>query len=159
VVTGGRDAAELARLIPGALDLTGKTSLRQLVALLERSDLVIANDSGPMHIAAALGRPLVTMFGPTNPSRTGPWGREDSVVHVEIPCSPCYSRRCSHTSCMKWLTVEAVMTVAEKQLAISSPLPVLGERARESGPRVLAPSLRSAKAPHPDPLPEYGARE
>ena len=70
---------------------------------------MIANDSGPMHIAAALGRPLVTMFGPTNPARTGPWRRDDSVVRLDIICSPCYSRRCSHQSCLRWLGPEDVL--------------------------------------------------
>jgi ADP-heptose:LPS heptosyltransferase len=108
--------AEIASQVSDATNLVGKTNLRELVALLERADLVIANDSGPMHIAAALGRPLVTMFGPTNPNRTGPYGRLDSVVRVEIPCSPCYSRKCSHVSCMRWLDVEHVLRVAEEQV-------------------------------------------
>jgi|SRR5690349_8120778 len=128
VVAGSRREADLASQIPGAINLAGQTNLRHLVALLERADLVIANDSGPMHIAAALGRPLVTMFGPTNPVRTGPWNRDDSVVRVAIPCSPCYSRRCSHTSCMKWLTTSAVLDVVEQQLRASgdASIPVHG---------------------------------
>jgi heptosyltransferase-2 len=117
VVCGGGDAVELARSIIGAQDLTGRTNLRELVALLQRADLVIANDSGPMHIAAALGRPLVTMFGPTNPMRTGPYGRLDSVVRIDIECSPCYSRRCSHQSCLRWLRVNDVLDVAARQLS------------------------------------------
>ena len=117
VIAGGPDVAEIASQIPRAINLIGKTSnLRQLVALLERADLVIANDSGPMHIAAALNRPLVTMFGPTNPLRTGPYGRLDSVVRLDIACSPCYSRRCSHQSCLRWLHAEHVLAVAEQQL-------------------------------------------
>jgi lipopolysaccharide heptosyltransferase I len=116
VVAGGPDALEAARLMPNAINLVGKTSLRQLVALFERAALVIANDTGPMHIAAALGRPLVTPYGPTNPVRTGPFGRMDTVARVDIPCSPCYSRTCSHQSCMKWLKVEAVLKLAEAQL-------------------------------------------
>ncbi|MBC8105160.1 MAG: lipopolysaccharide heptosyltransferase I [Anaerolineae bacterium] len=116
VVAGGSDAAELAPRINGALDLTSRTNLKQLVALLAGAELVIANDSGPMHIAAALGRPLVTMFGPTNPMRTGPWGHDDSVVNVDIQCSPCYSRKCSHISCMKWLGPEAVLRIAHEQI-------------------------------------------
>ena len=117
VVAGGPDAAEAARRIAGATDLTGRTSLRQLVALLRGAGLVIANDSGPMHIAAALGRPLVVVFGPTNPVRTGPFGRDDCVVRLDMPCSPCYSRRCSHTSCLGWLEAEAVLDRARDQLA------------------------------------------
>ena len=116
VVSGGPDVAGLAARIPGAVDLAGRTNLRQLVALLERAALVIANDSGPMHIAAALGRPLVTPYGPTNPVRTGPYARESSVVRLDIPCSPCYSRRCSHQSCLQWLTIDPVLELAEKQM-------------------------------------------
>jgi lipopolysaccharide heptosyltransferase I len=119
IVAGGADVAGIAGLIPRATNLVGKTTnLRQLVALLDRADLVIANDSGPMHIAAALGRPLVTVFGPTNPRRTGPYGRLDSVVRLDIPCSPCYSRRCSHQSCLRWLQTEHVLEIAERQLRL-----------------------------------------
>jgi heptosyltransferase-1 len=117
IVAGGPDTIELGKSIPGALSLAGRTNLPQLVALLEKSCLVIANDSGPMHIAAALGKPLVTIFGPTNPIRTGPYGRPESVVRVDIPCSPCYSRHCSHTSCLRWLGIEPVLATAAEQLA------------------------------------------
>ncbi|MGA2498414.1 MAG: lipopolysaccharide heptosyltransferase I [Tepidisphaeraceae bacterium] len=116
VVAGAADAAGLAPRIQPHFDVTGKTRLRQLVALLERASLVIANDSGPMHIAAALGRPLVCVFGPTNPVRTGPFGRNDSVVRVTIPCAPCYSRTCSHRSCLEWLEIEPVLRAAERQI-------------------------------------------
>jgi ADP-heptose:LPS heptosyltransferase len=107
----------MASLAPSAVNLVGKTDLRQLVALLERAALVIANDSGPTHIAAALGRPLVTPYGPTNPVRTGPHGRDDSVIRLDIACSPCYSRKCSHTSCLNWLGIDPVLTLAERQFA------------------------------------------
>ncbi len=116
IIAGGVDVEELAVRIPEARNLVGKTNLRQLVALLDRADLVVANDSGPMHIAAALGRPLVTMYGPTNPVRTGPYGRDDAVLRLDIPCSPCYARRCSHQSCLQWLGIEPVLELAEKQL-------------------------------------------
>ena len=116
VVAGGPDTTEMARHIPGAIDVTGKTSLRQLTALLEGAALVVANDSGPMHIAAALGRPLVTPFGPTNPVRTGPYGRMDSVIRLDIACSPCYSRSCSHRSCLQFLDVAPVLELADEQM-------------------------------------------
>lgn len=115
-IAGGTDAVPLARSVPHALDLTGRTSLPQLVELLRRASLVIANDSGPMHIACALGRPLVTIFGPTNPTRTGPYARPDTVIRLNIACSPCYSRTCSHTSCMNWLTPDAVVKQAADAL-------------------------------------------
>jgi lipopolysaccharide heptosyltransferase I len=138
VVAGGADAAELAKRIDGAIDLTRRTNLKQLVALLAGADLVVANDSGPMHIAAALGRPMVTMFGPTNPNRTGPWGREDSVVRVDIQCSPCYSRRCSHISCMKWLGGEAVLRIAHEQIG----------KHQSSRGTLFQPVLASSKEKH-----------
>jgi len=116
VVSGGPADVSLASAIPGALNLAGKTNLRQLVALLERASLVIANDTGGMHIASALNRPLVTMFGPTSPIQTGPYNRLDTVVQLDIPCSPCFSRHCSHQSCMKQLTIEPVLDLAERQL-------------------------------------------
>lgn len=120
VLAGSTDAAGIAEQImasqpPGArmVNAVGRTSLTQLVALIDRASLVIANDSGPMHIAAALNKPLITLFGPTNPIRTGPYGRPETVLRVDIACSPCYSRRCSHTSCMKWISPEAVMDQAK----------------------------------------------
>jgi lipopolysaccharide heptosyltransferase I len=116
ILAGSQDAQELAPQLPGAINLAGKTNLRQSVALLERARLVIANDTGPMHIAAALGRPLVTMFGPTSPIQTGPYQRLDSVLQLDIPCSPCFSRSCSHQSCLKQLTIQPVLELAECQL-------------------------------------------
>ena len=117
VVAGGPGDSPLAAQMPGVLDLTGRTNLRQLVALLEGASVVIANDSGPMHIASALGRPLVTPYGPTSPVRTGPYRRLDTVVRLDIPCSPCFSRRCSHQSCLQWLPPEAVLREVGLQLA------------------------------------------
>jgi lipopolysaccharide heptosyltransferase I len=122
-VAGGRDVEELAVRMPEATNLVGRTNLRQLVALLDRAALVVANDSGPMHIAAALGRPLVTMYGPTNPVRTGPYGRPDTVLRLDIPCSPCYARRCSHQSCLQWLGIEPVLELAREQMGRAAESP------------------------------------
>jgi ADP-heptose:LPS heptosyltransferase len=116
ILAGGADAAAMAKDLPGAINLAGRTTLKQLTALLERADLVVANDSGPMHIAAALGRPLVTPFGPTNPIRTGPYQRLNSVIRLDIPCSPCYSRHCSHQSCLRYLKSEDVLKLAQEQM-------------------------------------------
>jgi len=110
VVAGTRDAPMLS----GAVDLRGRTTLKQLVALIEKATLVIANDTGPMHIAAALGRPMIALFGPTNPLRTGPYRRLDTVLRVQMPCAPCYSRKCSHRSCLKWLTPDMVLRQVER---------------------------------------------
>lgn len=117
VVVGARDVLELAGQIPATANLAGKTSLRQLVAVLQEAALVIANDSGPMHIAAALGRPLVAIHGATDPTLTGPWRRLDSVVRLDLPCAPCLMRRCSHRSCVELLDERHVMAVAQMQVA------------------------------------------
>ena len=72
----------------------GRTSLGVMVALLRRSDVLLTNDSGPMHIAAALGVCTVALFGPTDPVRTGPYGLGHNVFSTRVPCSPCFRRRC-----------------------------------------------------------------
>jgi len=118
VLVGGPDVAGMSSAIPGAINLGGRTSLRELCALIEGAALVVANDSGPMHIAAAMNRPLVTVFGPTNPVRTGPYRREKSVVRLGIACSPCYSRTCSHRSCLVWLNEEEVVGVAAEEMGV-----------------------------------------
>jgi lipopolysaccharide heptosyltransferase I len=115
IVAGGPGDKSLAAKIAGATDLAGATNLRQLVALLEGAAVVVANDSGPMHIASALGRPLVTPYGPTSPIRTGPYRRLDTVIRLDIACSPCFSRRCSHQSCLRWLGPEPVLREVERQ--------------------------------------------
>lgn len=109
VIAGGKDVADMNILWPGALNLSGKTTLKELVALLEASRLVVANDSGPMHIASALGKPLVTLFGPTSAVRTGPYNRPDAVLQLDIPCRPCLSRQCVHQSCLKWIHPQDVL--------------------------------------------------
>jgi len=99
--------------VPGSTDFTGQTGLADAVALIRRAALVVTNDSGATHIAAALGRPGVTIFGPTNPVQVGPYGQPGSVVRLDLPCSPCNYRRLSQCpynhACMRDLTVEMVM--------------------------------------------------
>lgn len=109
IIGGARDALELSPKIPSAESLAGQTSLMELVALIERASVVVTNDSGPMHIAAALGKPMVSIFGPTSPIRTGPYRREETVIRLDIVCSPCFSRSCSHTSCMRELKADDVL--------------------------------------------------
>jgi heptosyltransferase-2 len=74
--------------------LTGATSLRELMGVIARSTLVISNDTGPMHLANALGVPVVGIFGPTDPAVTGPFAPPSRVVKKDVPCWPCYYRRC-----------------------------------------------------------------
>jgi lipopolysaccharide heptosyltransferase I len=105
---------------PAAHDLSGQTSLSELAALVRRSDLCITNDSGPMHLAVALGRPVVSVFGPTDPVWIGPYGRPQAVVRRDLPCAPCYLRklsRCPHDhACMRHVDATKVIERIERLL-------------------------------------------
>jgi lipopolysaccharide heptosyltransferase I len=92
------------------INLVGRTTLPQLVAALALADLVVAHDSGPMHVAAALGRPIVAIFGPTDPGRTGPYAADVRIMQRSLPCAPCLRRVCplGHHHCMELLDVAAV---------------------------------------------------
>ncbi len=98
---------------PGSTDFTGQTTLADAVALIRRAAVVVTNDSGLMHVSAALGKPTVSIFGPTNPVHVGPYGQPASVVRLDLPCSPCNFRRliqCPNGhACMRDLTVDMVM--------------------------------------------------
>lgn len=77
------------RIAPAPIVAVGTTTLRQTMALLERCALLVCNDSGIMHLGAALKRPLVALFGPQSPVKFGPWGSECVVIYKHLPCSPC----------------------------------------------------------------------
>lgn len=76
------------------LNLAGKTTLKELAIVLDLSSFIITNDSGPMHLAAALKKPLIAIFGSTSPKHTGPYGT-GTVVYKNVECSPCFKRRCT----------------------------------------------------------------
>jgi heptosyltransferase-2 len=97
-------AREIAARIPGARLLAGRTSLRDLMAVLAHCRLMLTNDTGPMHVAAAVGTPVVGLFGPTEPRRTGPYGQVEHVLRLDLPCVPCMSSRCRHKPEMECLT-------------------------------------------------------
>ena len=99
------------------IDVTGLTPLGLLPALLQSASVLLTNDSGPMHVAAAVGTPVVALFGPTSPVRTGPYGAQHRVLTHQLPCSPCFSRRCTNAierECLTGITpaqaVEAVLS-------------------------------------------------
>jgi heptosyltransferase I len=98
ILGGGDDrplgAALSAAGTEGVLDLTGQLDLQELVEVMRRVRVLVTNDTGPMHIAAALGRPVVGLFGPTEPRRTGPYGSQHRILRHELPCSPCLKSRC-----------------------------------------------------------------
>lgn len=113
VVAGKKDARiadEVAEASGGqALSLGGKTDLPGLVATIKGARFMVCNDTGPMHIAAAFNVPVVAIFGPANPVRTGPYGEIHRVVRLELPCSPCYrKKRCRTWQCMDEISVESV---------------------------------------------------
>jgi ADP-heptose:LPS heptosyltransferase len=96
------------------VDLVGKTRIRQLSALLKRMHLVIANDSAPMHIAAAVGAPVLGLFGPSSPDRGRPFGEQHAVLKAELPCSPCGLSICKNQNQLECLTSIEVGDVVEK---------------------------------------------
>ena len=97
--------------LPSAIDLSGKTPLRESIALMSCSSAFLTNDSGPMHIAAALGVPTVAVFGSTEDSLTGPVGRNAASVREKIECSPCFKRECAfgHYECLKRVEAQRVL--------------------------------------------------
>lgn len=125
VLTGGPDERAEAEAVTRMMaskpaDLTGRIPLGLLPALLKAASLMVTNDSGPMHVAAAVGTPVVALFGPTNPRLTGPYGGPHRVLVSGIACSPCYSRRCRHQverECLRRLSPAAVVEAAREQMA------------------------------------------
>ncbi|HZL97233.1 MAG TPA: lipopolysaccharide heptosyltransferase II [Terriglobales bacterium] len=122
VVVGSPAEAPLAGEIEtaarrGVVNLAGKTTVREMMALLSLSSFLVTNDSGPMHIGAALGVPLVAIFGPTDWRRTSPWTSLAKIVRVEIDCSPCRRRTCDRGhECMLGVTPEMVVDAARQLL-------------------------------------------
>jgi len=104
--------------------LAGKTSLPQAVDLMSYAALVVANDSGLMHIAAALQKPLVAVYGSTDPGHTPPLSKNHSIARLGLECSPCFKRECplEHLDCLKQLMPASVI---EKADAVVSNLPHL----------------------------------
>jgi lipopolysaccharide heptosyltransferase I len=132
ILTGGPADTPMAAAIcdglrPAPQSLVDRLPLKHLAAVLRCVDLMITVDSGPMHIAAALGTPVVALFGPTDPARTGPTG-PGRVLRRHLPCSPCLQRRCQIAEtrrCMRDLDVADVLVVARDLLAAA------GQRRRD----------------------------
>jgi heptosyltransferase-2 len=123
VIFGGPGDKTLGQKISAKMkhrpvDLSGQTSLGEAMALIERCDLFITNDSGLMHVAAALDVPLVAIFGSTNPVATGPLGPNSKVVQAAVPCSPCLNSECpeGHLKCMDQIDVDRVFDVVKEML-------------------------------------------
>ncbi len=145
VLLGGPDDAALARAVAaemrGApmLDLAGRTSLRDLVAIFPECAVAFGPDSGPMHIAAATGCPVVSLWGSTSPTRSAPWGFERFALRGEIPCHPCYLRRCPiGRECMHRISPENVIEAVKSALRERAGRTVDGGEAFTAHPRTSA---------------------
>jgi ADP-heptose:LPS heptosyltransferase len=112
-------AAEVARATrPPVRDLTGRTSLRQLMAVLARADFGFGPDSGALHIAAAVGTPVVSLWGATSADRSAPYGSERHAIHGDAPCAPCFLRDCPiGRVCMRAISADRVVRHAMEALA------------------------------------------
>jgi heptosyltransferase II len=124
LIFGGKSDAQAATIIESGvgaikgnrlmtINLAGKTSLRELMALLKLCRVLLTNDTGPMHVAAALGTPVVVPFGSTSPELTGPGLPGDARSHIlksDVPCAPCFLRECPiDFRCMNGITIERVV--------------------------------------------------
>jgi lipopolysaccharide heptosyltransferase II len=126
VVLGSKEERPLGQTIAAALpgrclNLAGLTSLDEMIEWIRLSRLTITNDTGPMHVAAALHRPVIALFGPTNPWNTGPYGQLQNVIRdTGLPCVPCQKSRCAYReplACLLAIQPAAVFEKASRQLA------------------------------------------
>lgn len=126
VLFGGSDEATMAeeaaqRIGPPALSAAGRLTIRQSYEVMKRAQLFISNDSGPMHLAAAAGIPLLAIFGPTMEYKTSPLGRRSEVLTAPVACRPCYAYKpveCHSFECLKSITVERVVAAVDKVLSV-----------------------------------------
>lgn len=116
VITGGGREMEdvraiLLRMKTPAYSIAGQTTVLELAALIKKATLFIGNDSGPMHISAAMGTPVIALFGPTDPSVWKPWGTGHVVISKQVPCSPCKVTHCDMgmENCMEQISIEDVL--------------------------------------------------
>lgn len=121
VYTGARgDSAfyeEIERRGPfGGLNLCGITSLRENIAAYRSCDLFFGVDSGPMHMAAAAGIPVVALFGPTDERKWGPWGKDHVVISKSLSCHPCKPHKCGNNECMMQITVDDAVRVLDEKV-------------------------------------------
>ncbi len=120
---GGPEDVEICNQIEAQIgapceNLAGKTTLPQMGGILKTMNLLIANDSGPVHMAAAIGTPTLVVFGPTDPARTGPFGKAHRVIKTAYPCQPCYRRTCEQPDipCITGVKIYQVVEAAREML-------------------------------------------
>ncbi|MBA4149904.1 MAG: lipopolysaccharide heptosyltransferase II [Verrucomicrobia bacterium] len=116
VITGAGNESAVAESIEAAapercINVAGRTSLVEMVEWIRGCSVMVTNDTGPMHLAAALGKTVLALFGPTEAARTGPYGQSHNVLRTSIPCAPCMKNRCSNPNyleCLRSITPEFV---------------------------------------------------
>lgn len=124
-ILGAKGEETLAKDIASRIDgpsvvLSGSTTIRELMTVVKRCRILITNDTGPMHVAAACGVPVVAVFGPTDSRTTAPYGQEQSVVREAVDCAPCLLRECPiDHRCMTRISVDRVYGVAVQQIGSS----------------------------------------
>jgi heptosyltransferase-1 len=121
-LSGSKDDRKVTRAIATAaganiIDLAGQMSLKDLTALLCRADLLVSTDTGVMHLGAAIGCPVVALFGPTAHWRTGPYGQGNRVVRLNMECAPCFKRECDDPRCMNGLGPQRVLAEVKEAIA------------------------------------------
>jgi heptosyltransferase I len=104
-------------------DLSGRTDIKDLARLFYQADAAVTTDTGPMHLAAAVGTPVAALFGPTAPWRTGPFGSQHRVLRTNLSCSPCLQRRCPEPKCLTELGVPEVVAAVNDILNQHLPMP------------------------------------
>lgn len=103
-----KDAEKIKNLSHSALIISPPTTLGELIALIERCEVLVASDTGPLHLAAALGKKVIGFYGPTDSIRNGPYGEGNIVIKNDLPCLSCWKKSCSHVSCIREITVSEV---------------------------------------------------
>jgi lipopolysaccharide heptosyltransferase II len=128
LVTGGPDEAELAGAVaaqagPGVISIAGALTLGEFAALIADAALLVSNNSGPVHLAAALGTPVVDLYALTNPQHT-PWQVSSRVLFHDVPCKFCYRSECpqGHHQCLRGVTPETVIAAARELHTEAHPL-------------------------------------
>jgi heptosyltransferase-2 len=109
---------EIVALAPGVRNLAGVTKLDEAVALIARADAVVSNDSGLLHIASALNRPIIAIYGPTDPLHAPPFSDVAKSLYLALECAPCMQRECplGHHRCMQDISTEMVWEPLKKMI-------------------------------------------
>ena len=102
-----KNTDERTRILP-------KTNIMEMASLLQRCHLVIGGDTGPIHLAASLGTPVIGLYSPTDEYRNGPYGNKHITIVTDVGCRPCYKRKCNIERCMDRITIQNVVNAVER---------------------------------------------